>query len=103
MSLRPRATPSTPDALARPALGDAPAPDSVPTLREILARYRQQGTVPGRLAAAAPAIEPDPRSHPAPPRLASLRSLFLDSTGDPMPGAVKPHDGWLQAPPARRR
>jgi hypothetical protein len=99
MSLRPRPTPpGTPDALRRPALDDALAPESVPTLREILARYRQQGTVPGRLAAAAPADEPA-----AAPRLASLRSLFLDSTGEPTLGAVSRDDAWLQPPPSRRR
>jgi hypothetical protein len=96
---RPRSTPPAPDDVRRPGEAE-PAPDSVPTLRQILERYRQQGTVPGRLAAAAPAPQPTA----AAPRLASLRSLFLDSTGDPtLAPIVREDDAWTQPPPARRR
>lgn len=99
---RPRSTPPVPDDVRAPAGATEPAAGSVPTLRQILARYRQQGTAPGQLAAAAPA--PAPAGPPALPQLKSLRSLFLDSTGDPTLGpAAARDDAWTQPPPPRRR
>jgi hypothetical protein len=75
-----------------------PAPRNVPTLREILARYRQRGTAPAQLTAE----ERVTRTAGA-PQLKSLRSLFLDSTGDPALVPAAPDDAWTQAPPRRRR
>lgn len=99
MHSRPRSTTPAPDDVRVPGAAE-PAPDSVPTLRQILERYRQQGTAPGRLAAAAP--QP-PAPAPA-PKLASLRSLFLDSTGDPtLAPAAREEDAWTRPPPPRRR
>ena len=95
---RPPATLPAPDDVRAPAVAAEPAPDSVPTLREILARYRHQGTAPGRLAAATPAPPPA-----ATPKLASLRSLFLDSTSDPTLAPAARADAWTQPPPPRRR
>ena len=97
MHPRPRSTAPAPDDIRLPGVAE-PAPDSVPTLRQILERYRQQGTAPGQLAAA-------PQSTPAPaPKLASLRSLFLDSTGDPtLAPAARDEDPWTRPPPPRRR
>ncbi len=97
MHPRPRSTAPAPDDVRLPGEAE-PAPDSVPTLRQILERYRQQGTAPGRLAAAAP--QPTASA----PKLASLRSLFLDSTGDPtLAPAVREDDAWTRPPPPRRR
>ena len=95
MTARPCSTAAAPDDARLPG-GTEPAPDSVPTLRQILERYRQQGTAPGRLAAAAPQAS-------AAPRLASLRSLFLDATGDPALAPAAHADAWTQPPPPRRR
>ena len=100
MTPRPPAMPDTPD-LRRPQWpDDEPAPQDLPTLREILSRFRQQGTAPGRLAAGARAAEPERRA--APPKLASLRSLFLDSTGEPTLGPAHGDEAWLRPPPPRR-
>ena len=101
---RPRSTPPAPDDVRLPDEA-APVPGSVPTLREILARYRQQGTAPGQLAAARTpqANEPaEPAAAPVAPQLKSLRSLFLDSTGDPTLGPAAHDDAWTQPPPRRR-
>jgi hypothetical protein len=105
---RPRLTPPAPDDVrlldeAEPVPGSVPG--SVPTLREILARYRQQGTAPGQLAAAPvpQASEPaEPAATPVAPQLKSLRSLFLDATGGPMLGPAAHDDAWTQPPPRRR-
>lgn len=100
MHPRARSTAPTPDDVRAAAGAAEPAPDSVPTLRQILERYRRQGTAPGQLAAAVPAAPP---AAAAPP-LASLRSLFLDSTGDPtLAPLVRDDDAWTRPVPARRR
>ena len=94
MPLRPHSTAPAPDDVRLPGAAE-PAPDSVPTLRQILERYRQQGTAPGQLAAAAP----PPASAP---KLASLRSLFLDSTGEPTLAPVaRDDDPWARPAPSR--
>ena len=98
MDARPRSTVPAPDDVRAAAGAAEPAPDSVPTLRQILERYRQQGTAPGRLAAAAP------QPAAAVPKLDSLRRLFLDSTGDPtLAPAARDDDGWTRPAPTRRR
>lgn len=98
MDRRPRSTAPAPDGVRAAAGPVEPAPGSVPTLRQILERYRQQGTAPGQLAAAAP------QPATAPPQLASLRSLFLDSTGDPtLAPAAREDDAWTRPPPTRPR
>jgi hypothetical protein len=101
MLLRPRSTPPAPDDIRLPDEA-APVPGSVPTLREILARYRQQGTAPGQLAAAPVPQATELAAAPAAARLKSLRSLFLDSTGDPTLAPAAHDDAWTQPPPRRR-
>jgi hypothetical protein len=97
MLARPLSTAPAPDDVRPPGPAE-PVPGTVPTLRQILARFRQQGTAPGRLAAAVPVAQPA-----AAPQLKSLRNLFLDSTGDPALDPVAREDAWTQAPPPRRR
>jgi hypothetical protein len=97
MLSRPRSTAPAPEDVRSVAGAAEPAPDSVPTLRQILERYRQQGTAPGQLAAAAPPPA-------AAPKLDSLRSLFLDSTGEPtLAPAARDDDAWARPAPSRRR
>jgi hypothetical protein len=94
---RSRSTAPTPDHVRAAAGAAEPSAVNLPTLREILERYRQQGTAPGQLAA----ITPPPTA--APP-LASLRSLFLDSIGDPtLVPVVREDDAWARPAPTRRR
>ena len=94
---RSRSTAPTPDDVRAKAGAAEPATDNVPTLREILERYRRQGTAPGQLAATTPPPT-------AAPQLASLRSLFLDSTGDPtLAPVVREDDAWARPAPTRRR
>ena len=94
---RSRSTAPAPDDVRAAAGTVEQAPDSVPTLRQILERYRQQGTAPGQLAAPA-------RPPAAVPKLASLRSLFLDSSSDPtLAPAASDDDAWTRPAPSRRR
>ena len=98
MDPRRRSTAPTPDAVRAAAGAAEPGPDSVPTLRQILERYRQQGTAPGQLAAAAP------QPAAAVSKLDSLRRLFLDSTGDPtLAPAARDDDAWTRPAHPRRR
>jgi hypothetical protein len=101
MLAHPRSTVPAPHDGRAPAAAAGAVAGSVPTLRQILARYRGQGTAAGRLAGAAPA--PETVQSPPVPQLKSLRSLFLDSTGAPAPAPAARDDAGTRPAPPRRR